>query len=325
MNVNRLKIYWITLGFFGFFHLHFWLGHIVPFYLSFLIVCGMVYFLHKSVFVQMESLGTGWNLFLFGLQLLVLFISLVDLPMWISFLPILLFIGLEFVRIGWVKNVAELKRSITKHDAQVEQMNETFRVVRSERHDFLKHISAIHFMLENNKSNETKNYLDALVESYEETNLSIQGESGVVAAVLHQAYLRAKKSGIEVIYDLDLPISTLPLSHQKIVTLIGNLLSNSLDASEEWQEHRKIPSAVTLEFYKRSGIFILKCKNNSLPIPATVLDELFHSYGMTTKSGTHEGLGTKIIKDIVEEHQGFLDFVHKGEEFEVKIKIPAIK
>jgi two-component system, LytTR family, sensor histidine kinase NatK len=262
--------------------------------------------------------------FLFGLLLPLLLISVWDLSIWLLAFPFLLFIGLEMVRFGWAKRVAELQRLVSRHEEQLEQLNETFRIVRSERHDFLKHISAIHFMLEHNKASDAKFYLDQLVDSYEETNLSIKGESGVVAGALHQAYLRAKKSGIEVIYDLDLPLSTLPLSHQKIVTLIGNLLSNSLDACEEWQVHRKKQATVTVEFYKRSGLFILQCKNNSLQIPAPILDELFHSYGKTTKGGTHEGLGTKIIKDIVEEYHGFLDFVHKDEEFEVKIKVPAI-
>ncbi|HYK72308.1 MAG TPA: GHKL domain-containing protein [Pseudoneobacillus sp.] len=281
--------------------------------------------MNRRMLWRIESLGIVWNMFLFGLQLLVLFISVVSPPMWSSFFPILLFIGLEIIRNGWAKSVAELTRSISKHGAQMEQINETFRVVRNERHDFLKHISAIHFMLENNRPNDAKNYFDKLVESYEETNLSIKGESGVVAGVLHQAYLRAKKSGIVVIYDLDLPLSTLPLFDQKNVSLIGNLLSNSLDACEEWQVHRGKQATVTVEFYKRSGLFILQCKNNSLPIPGPILDELFDSHGKTTKGGTHEGLGTKIIKDIVEEHHGFLDFVYKDEEFEVKIKVPAIR
>ncbi|CAG9606925.1 sensor histidine kinase [Pseudoneobacillus rhizosphaerae] len=323
--MDKLKIYWLAPGLFGFFHLHVLFGHILPFYLTILIVSGMVYYLNRTVFVQIATLGIEWNMFLFGLQVLVMFISIGGLPKWISFLPMLLFIGLEFVRNAWANRVTELTKNSSEHDAQLEQINETFRVVRSERHDFLKHISAIHFMLDNNKPNDAKHYLDELVESYEETNLSIKGESGVVASVLHQAYLRARKSGIEVIYDLDLPLSTLPLSDQKIVTLIGNLLSNSLDACEEWQVLRRKPSTVIVEFYKRSGLYILLCKNNSLPIPVKIVDELFSSYGKTTKGGAHEGLGTKIIKDIVEEHQGFLDFVHKGEEFEVKIKVPAIR
>jgi two-component system, LytTR family, sensor histidine kinase NatK len=239
----------------------------------------------------------------------------------LGFLLLLFYLG----RLRLKRRIEESNRLISSYEEQLAQINETFRIVRSERHDFLKHISAIHFMLDNNQAKEAKNYLDQLVESYEETNLSIKGESGVVAGVLHQAYLRGKKAGVEVIYDLDIPLSTLPLENQKIVALIGNLLSNSLDACVEWQEKRGIPACVTLEFYKRSGLFILQCKNNSLPIPAPILDELFHSYGKTTKGGTHHGIGTKIIKEIIEEHHGYLDFMHKDEGFAVKVKFPSFR
>ncbi|MFD1779481.1 sensor histidine kinase [Fredinandcohnia salidurans] len=213
-----------------------------------------------------------------------------------------------------------------KHfDEQRAQFNETFRVVRSERHDFLKHVSAIHFMLENGKDKEAKHYLDELVEGYKETNLSIKGERGVVAGILHQMYRKARALDISIVYDFDLPLSSLPLSDQQIVTLIGNLLSNSIDACEEWQKEHKGHAFLTLQCYKRSGLYILTCKNSTLPIPASILDHLFETFGKTTKGDGHEGLGTKLIYDVVDEANGFLDFVCKDEEFTVKIKIPAIK
>lgn len=105
---------------------------------------------------------------------------------------------------------------------------------------------------------------------------------------------------------------------------LGNLLSNSIDACEEWQKTQNKQAHLTLQFYKRSGLYLLICKNNSQPIPTEILDELFHSFGKTTKGDGHEGLGTKMILDIVQAHQGFLDFVFKEQEFTVKIKIPAI-
>ncbi len=221
--------------------------------------------------------------------------------------------------------VASLARSLQQFEEQQNQINETFRIVRSERHDFLKHVSAVHFMLENKQYHEAKTYLDQLVDGYEETNLSIRGERGIVAGVLHQMYRQAQNKGIAVVYDLDLPLSTLPLSDQHIVALLGNLLSNSMDACEEWQSKHHEQALLTLQFYKRSGLYLLTCKNNSLPIPSSILDQLFHSYGNTTKGNGHEGLGTKMMKDIVEEHKGFLDFTYKKEEFLVKIKIPEIR
>src|SRR5690625_2188259 len=163
-----------------------------------------------------------------------------------------------------------------------------------------------------------------ILDGYEETNLSIKGERGTVAAILQHMYKRAKDLGIEIVYDLDVPLSSLSLSDQELTSLLGNLLANSIESCEEWQSHRKKQPLITIHFYKRSGLFILVCKNNSLPIPSEVLDHLFVKYGKTTKTGKHEGLGTKIIDDIVKSHDGLLDFVHKNEQFLIKIKIPAI-
>ncbi|KPB06220.1 histidine kinase [Bacillus sp. CHD6a] len=284
-----------------------------------------IYF-HRKIVVEMERLGWKANSGLWIVQVLVVTIALgVSLPPRLAVAPMIVFVVCEYVRITTGQHFIRLQRELAQHEEQRAHINETFRIVRSERHDFLKHVSAVHFMLENDKAPEAKLYLDDLVENYEETNYSIRGERGVVAGVLHQMYRRGKAAGVSVVYDLDLPLSTLPIGDQQIVGLLGNLLDNSLDACEEWQRERGGQAILTLQFYKRSGLYILICRNHTLPVPVNVLDSLFDTYGHTTKGGGHEGLGTKIMKDIVEEHQGFLDFVCKDEEFTVKIKIPAIR
>lgn len=324
--MNTSSIYWRALGALLFLHLHATIGEWVPFYGSLLVAGALTFYFHRKIIVEIDSLGWKINSVLAVVQVLLVLVTLSwSHEIWLSMVIMGVFIAIEYARLRIGRQLTKLKRNLAQHEEQREHINETFRIVRSERHDFLKHVSAVHFMLEGGKPEEAKRYLDDLVENYEETNHSIKGERGVVAGVLHQMYRRGKASGISVVYDLDLPISTLPIGDQKMVGLLGNLLGNALDACEEWQQDHTGQALVTLQFYKRSGLYMLICKNNSLPIPAEVLDELFHSYGHTTKGGKHEGLGTKMMLDIVKEHQGFLDFVHKDEEFTVKIKVPAIR
>lgn len=314
-------LYWVMIAVLGMIHIYA-LPWKIPFYIA---GFGVIYYFYRKILLDISILGFWWNSLLWCMQLLVFWEYIQPEPSWKNLVPFILFISIEVFRIMVTGKITSLQQEVKQFEERAAQFNETFRVVRSERHDFLKHVSAIHFMLEKGNTAEAKAYLDHLVDGYEETNLSIKGERGSVAGVLHQMYKRAKVAGIEVAYDFDLPLSSLPLSDQQFVALIGNLLTNSIEACEEWQKARKVPAEITLQFYKRSGLYLLTCKNNSLPIPTEILDELYRSYGKTTKGGAHQGLGTKIIHDTVNACQGFLDFTYKNQEFTVKIKIPAIQ
>lgn len=313
-------LYWVMITILGVVHLHMLFSKI-PIYLTSIVVIGLVGYLAKTRQVDVSTLGNSLNSSLFVLQILLSFVYVLVNTYWFF----ILFIGIEVIRWMMVKKLTPLLQELRQVEEQHTQMNETFRRVRSERHDFLKHISAVHFLLESDQSKEAKHYLDKLVEGYEETNLSIKGERGTVAGVLHQMYRRGQTAGIDVVYDLDIPLSTLPLPDKDIVILLGNLLSNSMDACEQWQQVSDEQAMLSLQFYKRSGLYLLICKNTSLPVPANILDGLFKRYGQTTKGIGHEGLGTKLIADVVSSHHGLLDYIHKDGTFTVKIKIPAIR
>lgn len=240
-------------------------------------------------------------------------------------LPLLIcFIGLEWIRMYTSHVLSGLLNERDGFAKERSHMNETFRIVRSERHDFLKHISAIHYMLDHQEAEKAKEYLDDLVDGYEKTNLSIKGERGSIAGILHQMYRDASNAGLNIVYDTDLPLSTMPMTDKELVALLGNLLSNGIDAAVEWQEETGEQGAVTLQFHKRSGFYILKVENHCRTIPGPILDKIYQQEGITTKSGDHHGLGTKVIKDIVKDYNGFLDFIHRGQRFETKLKFPAI-
>ncbi|MEL3974562.1 GHKL domain-containing protein [Rossellomorea oryzaecorticis] len=319
--------YWTYIAIFSFIHLHFSLEGFqvdLHYMISIPVILSVTFLLYRNVQVSLSGLGARWHYSIFIWQCILIAVYLGTEPAPVQGLLFTIFIGFESVRIAGSRKISGLTQSVTQFEEERNQLNDTFRVVRSERHDFLKHISALHFMLEHSEVKEARVYLDDLVDGYEETNLSIRGERGSVAGILHDMYRRGKNKGIEMIYDLDMPLSTLPLSDKDIVTLLGNLLSNSLDACEEFQQKKGKHPEIILQFYKRSGLYVLNCENDSLEIPSRIIDKLYESYGHTTKAGGHEGLGTKMINDIVKKYGGYLDFIHKEESFTVKIKFPAI-
>ncbi|QFT87787.1 Sensor histidine kinase DpiB [Bacillus sp. THAF10] len=321
------SIFWTAAGALGFLHIHAIAGEWLNIYLSVILTAAVAYLLFKITIVKMDSLSWQINTAFAIVQVLLTIATLFSNHLFIATVLFLSFLLLNYLHLhmGWL--VERMKKELHHNEEQRSHINETFRVVRAERHDFLKHVSALHFMLEKNKGMEAKSYLDEIVENYEETNFSIKGERGVIAGVLHHQYKRAKAANISIIYNLDVPLSTIPIRDQKLVELIGNILENAVDASIEYKQKTGNDALVSLQLFKRSGLFMLISKNSTTSVPVHVLDSLFTSYGNTTKrtEDGHMGLGTKIIKDIVKEQQGYLDFVCKDHEFMLKIKIPAIK
>ncbi|WP_230199547.1 sensor histidine kinase [Bacillus testis] len=325
--MNRNIVYWIGAALLMAAHLYLLLLNTdigFPSLISILIAVVICTPAARKIPLRAGAAGGRMNGLLVLVQVLLLAAAWLAKPTLLEALWILAAAGIEYSRIKQDNEAYALRREVDHMKEQREQMNETFRIVRSERHDFLKHVSVLHILLEKGEDGEAGRYLGELVESYKKTNLSIKGEKGTVAAILHDMYRRGTDKGIAVLYDLDLPLSTLPMDDKDLVALLGNVLSNSLDACEEWQHKKGEQATVVLQFYKRSGLYILTCKNDSLPIPVRVVDSLFHSYGNSTKGGDHEGLGTKIIQDIISKHHGHLDFVHSHEQFTLKLKLPAV-
>ena len=216
-----------------------------------------------------------------------------------------------------------LRLKYTAIDSQQLQFNETFQLIRKERHDYLKHIAAIQYLLEKNEYDKTKAYINSIVSQFEETNLSIKGEHGAIASVLHTNFKRAREKKIAINYQLETPISSMPISSTQLVELVGNILENAIDACDKWQTTTNTQGVVELSLRKRSGLFLLICENSTPTLPVKVADELFTRSGVTTKEG-HDGLGTTIIQSIVKKHHGYLEFITEKNIFKLTCKIPEV-
>ena len=327
MGVNSNQVYWLLISFYSTIQVEITLSHLmvdIPFYFIYIIAAACCFFLYKYLNKTIEAKENRSEYFIWLIQALLIILHMqVPYTLWNVLFP-LLFILLEIGRFTVLKEKGALLRQNDEYKDLIDQYNDLFQVVHSERHDFLKHISAVHFMVEKDGNQEIKQYLNQLVEGYGETNLSIKGEKGAVASVLHRMYRKAQEKNINIEYDLDVPLSTLPMTEKSIVELVGNILSNSIEASDEYQERHKKRARVICRISKRSGFYLLTCKNDCLPIPESILDHLFEKFGKSTKAGENRGYGTKIIHDLVRKHHGYLDYTYKDKNFTLKIKIPAI-
>lgn len=294
-------------------HMSLLLQVVLPFGVAGLIGLSISFCTYKYVIVDIT-----W-----GVQILLVGIYVFSEPSLAYICVLLSSITLFIYSVKDRKTKNKIREKIARTEVQHNEYNQTFQMLKKERHDYLKHINAIHYLMQRQSREDAIQYMEVLIDGYEETNLSIKGEHGAVAAILHSIYKRAHFSNIAINYHFDIPCSKLPLDTLKVVALLGNILENALDACEEWHQRSGVQGFIEMTLQKRSGLYILTCKNSTVRLPQKVADQLFKKVGVTTKP-SHDGLGTSIIQNIIEEQQGYLEFLNEKEMFTLVCKLPSI-
>lgn len=234
--------------------------------------------------------------------------------------------GIVFVEVARLQLLPKRLKEMDQEEIykeEIAKMNEEFLSIRSQRHDFLSHINTIDYLLGQEANEEVKKYFSELIQDYNKVNVAIKGEEGHIAALLLNEYDKGIKAGINMDYNLHVPMSRLPLTAIDQVKLLSNLLDNAIDAAIEFYKD-KGSATVLVETDLQSGIFILKVSNSAQFADKKLLDSLFQKFKITTKEGDHEGLGTYIITNLVNEYHGKLNYSYLNDTFTIIIKIPVI-
>ncbi|WP_226669932.1 sensor histidine kinase [Metabacillus litoralis] len=217
------------------------------------------------------------------------------------------------------------EKNANKHlIAKIEEMDQHFLKIRAQRHDFLKHVHVLDHLLQKDTNAKAQQYFNELLSEYEEVNSTIKGEELHVSSLLMRQKIIAERNGVNIAYRLDTPISFIPMSMTAQVQLITNLLENAIEAAMSYQS-RFGQSTVILETETHGGIYLLKLTNSAFFDDKKQLDTLFEQFGHTTKKGNHQGIGTYIIKNLVENHRGRLNFHYDKDKLTIKIKLPIVK
>ncbi|GAA0321635.1 two-component system sensor histidine kinase NatK [Bacillus carboniphilus] len=287
---------------------------------------GMVGLVLLKVFrKQKPSNGEGWfhKTSFQILQVLLLIGVLVTASTMVGILGWMALFLTDFIREDIRNWGIQKDEAIKRLEEEREVQNSIFRTIRSQRHDFLKHISVVQHLLEEDKLKDARAYFASLLGEYETMNMAIKGEEGHIAAILHQYQRLCEEHQVSLTYDFQVPVSSLPLTLTDQTKLLSNLLENSFEAAREYQGKE---STATIECRSSlyGGIIVLEIKNSTLPLDKEILDHLFERFDLTSKHKGHEGLGTYIIANLVKQYHGNLSFKYASNELLIKIKFPLI-
>lgn len=223
---------------------------------------------------------------------------------------ILFYTFINFILFTYISNIKIRKKEIIVNlntmniESTVNNYQKQYEQTQKLRHDLKDKMAILSILLNENKIEEAKSYLE---KEWELTSFLLPNQS-FSGNIYLDAYLNAiinKNRNLVFDFEIaDLKICTIDTSD--LVSLVANLLNNAIEALIT-QNETNYPIKLKIAYIPNCLIF--KCSNYSKHNPINHLnttskyDYLNHGYGIT------------IIEDIVEKYEGFSNYEYENFNF----------
>lgn len=193
--------------------------------------------------------------------------------------------------------------------------------LRSQSHDFSNKLHVIHGLAYNNKRDELLGYLNEVMQAREkeEQELYERVKDPIIAGFLGSKFRRAKELGAHLNLNIVGELEIIPdgqITHS-LVTIIGNLIDNALDAVENVQE-KKID--IYLKVDEKN--FILEVNDSGVGIEKDKIALMFQKKYST--KGENRGYGLFLVWTLVHELKGELEVISEPDMgLSINVSIPV--
>ncbi len=204
---------------------------------------------------------------------------------------------------------------------QLAALQRLVRGLREQTHEHANRLHAVSGLLALDEIEEAKQFLHVLEAAHttirETLDARIQVPT-VAGLVLAEAVVAAQR-GIRLVIDERSRLTRLPaaVTDTQIVTLLGNLLDNALDAVATLPTARR---QVTLLIDDRHGAMVIAVSDLGDGLPDTARS--IFAGGVTTKAG-HQGIGLSLVRNTVTAAMGTIDASSGDGVTTIRVSIPS--
>lgn len=176
-----------------------------------------------------------------------------------------------------------------------QSMKKRYEQQRRFSHDYKNQLHCIQGMIGSGQTKEALEYISGLTGSFRDNEMCVNTEHAVVNVMLNQKYQEACDKGI-VMTMASGDLSGLTISEEDIVTLLGNLLDNAIEACEKLAENKVIQFKMVLE----EGQLILSIRN---PVKDAV--QIKDNRIVTSKRDkSRHGIGLLNVDSVISKNNG---------------------
>jgi two-component system CitB family sensor kinase len=183
------------------------------------------------------------------------------------------------------------------------------QALRAQRHEFKNRLHTVHGLLHTAEPTDAVEYVDALLGAPDDL---IADDSDAIAPATIRAFLAGKMSeaaelGVELLLAEDSWVPRKLVAPVEVITVLGNLVNNALEAAHEAGER---PARVVIDLLAHDDDLVISVANTGDGIPPDRLAGIFTD-GVTSR-GPDRGLGLAIVRSTARGLGGSVEITHPG-------------
>ena len=210
----------------------------------------------------------------------------------------------------WARQVLILadKSEITRYAEELVGTRHMITTLRANTHEFINKLQVISGLLQMGRTAEAQSYIGSLAAVHEYITgpvMKLIRNTSVAALILGKASnMRQLDIDLLLMSNSGLPERSRYLSTTELVTVVGNLLENAIEATDV------IPAedlrAVSLQITEDEKGLLIMVSDTGEGISQADLPRIYDR-GFSTKAAEGRGLGMSRIRQIVDSHGGAID------------------
>ncbi|WP_105970809.1 sensor histidine kinase [Streptomyces geranii] len=208
------------------------------------------------------------------------------------------------------------------------------QALRSQAHEAANRLHTVVSLIELDRAEEAVDFATAELELAQALTDQVVAavSEPVLAALLLGKTAQANERGVELVVSEDscLDDGLLPdtLPARDLVTILGNLIDNAVDAAQGGGEAGTGASRVTVTALTEDSLLVLRVSDTGAGVDPAHTEAVFQR-GFTTKPAGPggRGLGLALVRQAVARHEGTLRVSEApggGAEFEVRLPLPKV-
>lgn len=183
------------------------------------------------------------------------------------------------------------------------------QALRAQRHEFANRMHTVHGLLHAAEPSDAIEYVDALLDA---PDVLVADDSDAIAPATIRAFLAGKMAeatevGVELELAEDSWVPRKLASPVEVITVLGNLVNNALEAAHEAVSR---PASVVIDLLAHDDDLVISVANTGNGIPPDRLARVFTD-GVTSR-GQDRGLGLAIVRSTAQSLGGTVEITHPG-------------